>query len=154
MCPRPIVLDQDLLRLQQEGYEVEVRNGHLLVYSVPYVNARREVLRGIVVTNLSGNIGALGAPGDHQVWFAGEYPCHHTGAPIEGIRHTSGRMELWPGFEAQHRFSNKPFGENGYPDYYSKMKNYISIISNEAKEIDPDATPCTFIVIVSRACSQ
>lgn len=149
MCPKQIVLDPDLQRLQQEGYEIEVRSGHLLVHSVPYVNAHREVLRGIVVTNLSGNVGALGAPGDHQVWFAGEFPCHHTGAPIDGIRHTSERVELWPGFEAQHRFSNKPYGKNGYPDYYSKMKNYISIISNEAKEIDPNATPTTFNVIVS-----
>lgn len=149
MSPRPIVLDPDLRRLQQEGYEVEVLNGHLLVHSVPYVNAQRAVLRGIVVTNLSGNVGELGPPGDHQVWFVGEYPCHHTGVPIEAIRHTSGVLPLWSGFEAQHRFSNKPYGASGYPDYYSKMKNYISIISNEAREIDPDATPCTFKVIVS-----
>lgn len=149
MSPRPIVLDPDIRHLQQEGYEVEVLNGHLLVHSVPYVNAQRAVLRGIVVTNLSGNVGELGPPGDHQVWFVGEYPCHHTGAPIEVIRHTSETLPLWPGFEAQHRFSNKPYGASGYPDYYSKMKNYISIISNEAREIDPDATPCTFKVIVS-----
>lgn len=149
MSPKPIVLDPDICRLQQEGYEVEVCNGHLLVHSVPYVNAQRDVLRGVVVTNLSGNVGEMGPPGDHQVWFVGEYPCHHTGAPIEGIRHSSGAMQLWPGFEAQHRFSNKPDGASGYPDYYSKMKNYISIISNEANAIDPDATPCTFKVIVS-----
>lgn len=149
MSAKPIVLDPDLQRLQQEGYVVDVQNGHVLVHSVPYVNAQRNVLRGIVVTNLNGNVGELGKPGDHQVWFVGEYPCHHTGKPIDAIRHTSGTFELWPGFVAQHRFSNKPFGANGYPDYYSKMKNYISIISNEAKEIDPNATPCTFEVIVS-----
>ncbi|MDX9786852.1 MAG: ThiF family adenylyltransferase [Desulfobacterales bacterium] len=149
MSPKLIVLDPDLQRLQQEGYEVEVQNGHVLVHSVPYVNAQRKVLRGIVVTNLNGNVGKLGKPGDHQVWFVGEYPCRHTGMPIEAIRHSSQAIQLWPGFEAQHRFSNKPFGANGYPDYYSKMKNYISIISNEAKKIDPDVTPCTFRVIVS-----
>lgn len=27
----------DLLRLRDEGYEVEVRSGHLLVHNVPYV---------------------------------------------------------------------------------------------------------------------
>lgn len=149
MSPKPIVLDPDLQRLQQEGYEVEVQNRHVLVHSVPYVNAQRNILRGIVVTNLNGNVGTLGKPGDHQVWFVGEYPCRHTGKPIETIRHTSGKFELWPGFEAQYRFSNKPTGGNGYPDYYSKMKNYISIISNEAQVIDPEATPCTFNVIVS-----
>jgi molybdopterin/thiamine biosynthesis adenylyltransferase len=149
MSQKPIVLDPDLRRLQQEGYEVEVRNGHLLVHSVPYVNAQRDVLRGIIITNLSGNVGELAPPGDHLVWFAGEYPCHQNGTPIEGIRNASQAFPLWPGFEAQHRFSNKPFGANGYPDFYSKMKNYIDIISNEAREIDPDATPCTFEVIPS-----
>jgi hypothetical protein len=149
MSQRPIVLDPDLKRLQQEGYEVEIRNGHLLVHSIPYVNAQRVVLRGIVITNLNGNVGQLGPPSDHQVWFVGEYPCHHTGAPIDCIRNTSGLVTLWPGFEAQHRFSNKPYGATGYPDYYSKMKNYISIISNEAKVIEPDANPCTNNVMIS-----
>lgn len=148
MSQKPIVLDPDIQRLQQEGYEVEIQNGHLLVHSVPYVNQQRNVLQGIVVTNLNGNIGKLGAPADHQVWFVGEYPCRHTGQPIEGIRHTSGDFQLWPEFVAQHRFSNKPYGENKYPDYYSKMKNYISIISNEAVALEPTATPCTFKVIV------
>lgn len=149
MSRRPIVLDSDLKRLQEEGYEVEVRSGHVLVHSIPYVNARREIARGIVVTNLGGNVGGLGAPGDHQVWFVGDYPCHHTGAPIDGIRNSSENRELWPGFAVQHRFSNKPFGASGYPDYYSKLTNYISIIANEAKLIDPNATPCTFTVVES-----
>lgn len=149
MSLKPIVLDADLQRLQQEGYEVEVQNGYLLLHSIPYVNAQRNVLRGIVVTDLNGNVGKLGSPRDHQVWFVGDYPCHHTGEPIEGIRHSSQDFQLWPGFVAQHRFSNKPYGENNYFDYYSKMKNYISIISNEAKEIERDASPCTFKVIVS-----
>src|SRR5210317_235244 len=147
MSTRQIVLDPDLLRLQKEGYEVEILKGHLLVHSVPYVNAQREIALGVVVTNLNGNVGELGKPGDHQVWFVGEYPCRHTGVPIESIRHSTKEFSLWPGFTAQHRFSNKPV--NGYVDYYSKMKNYISIISNEAKQIQPDVTPCTFNVIVS-----
>jgi len=147
MSPRPIVLDPDLERLQKEGYAVEVSHGHVLVHSVPYVTSQREVKRGIVVTNLNGNVGQLGSPADHQVWFVGEYPCHHTGKPIESIRHSSQHFPLWTGFIAQHRFSNKP--PNGYPDFYSKMKSYISIISNEAKVIDPAADPRTHEVIVS-----
>lgn len=149
MSLRPIVLDPELKRLQDEGYEVEVRNGHLLVHSVPYVNAHRAVMRGTVVTILNGNVGELGPPGEHQVWFVGEYPCHHTGDQIDGIRCSSGSYPLWPGFEAQHHFSCKPDGATNYPDYYSKVKSYVTIISNEAKEIDPDATPCTYNVIVS-----
>jgi Domain of unknown function (DUF6791)/ThiF family len=147
MSPKQIVLDPDLERLQREGYAVEVSNGHVLVHSIPYVTTQREVKQGIIVTDLNGNIGQLGAPANHQVWFVGEYPCRHTGIPIESIRHTSQQSELWSGFVAQHRFSNKP--PSGYPDYYSKLKSYISIISNEARVIAPEVDPRTYDVIIS-----
>lgn len=146
MYPRPIVHDPDVMRLQTEKYEMEVRNGHLLLHSIPYVTEMKEVKRGILITDLNGNIGALGRPNDHQVWFVGEYPCKHSGVPIEAIRHTSGPFKLFDGFEAQHRFSNKP--AEGFPDYYSKMKSYISIISSEAAALDPEATPCTGNIII------
>jgi molybdopterin/thiamine biosynthesis adenylyltransferase len=103
------------------------------------------VAYGIVVTDLNGTIGELGPPKDHQVWFAGEFPCYSSGAPIEALRHSGGQT-LWNGFVVHHRFSNKPQG--GFPDYYSKMKSYINIISNEAKAINPSTTPCSGRVVV------
>lgn len=147
MSARPIVLDSDIRCLQDEGYEVEIRNGHLLVHAVPYVNAQRQVLSGVLVAELNGNLGQLGAPANHQAWFVGEYPCRHTGAPIESIRHSTGSMPLWDGFAAQHRFSNKP--DTPFPDYYSKMVSYIAILANEARGLDPDATAQTFRVVES-----
>lgn len=146
MYPRPIVHDPDMMRLQAEKYEMEVRNGHLLIHSIPYVTSQKEVKRGILITDLNGNIGALGRPKDHQVWFVGEFPCKHTGVPIEAIRHTSGPFKLIDGLEAQYRFSNKP--AEGFSDYHSKMKSYITIISSEAAALDPDATPCTGNIIM------
>ena len=148
MSANQIVLNPDIRRLQDEGYEVEVSNGHLLIHSVPYVTSQRTVALGTVVTDLNGTIGQLGAPKDHQVWFVGEFPCHQTGAPIEAIRHSTDNMVLWGGFTAQHRFSNILEGVRNYQDYYSKMKRYVTIISNEAQAIDPTATPCTFKLIV------
>ncbi len=145
MSQRPIVLNPDIRRLQEEGYEVEVLNGHLLIHSVPYVTSQKTVAYGIVVTDLNGTIGELGPPRDHQVWYAGEFPCYSTGTPIEALRHSGGQT-LWSGFDVQHRFSNKP--QEGFPDYYTKMKSYVAIIANEAKVLDPCATPCTGKVIV------
>jgi len=147
MCPRPTVPNSDIRRLQDEGYEVEVHNGYLLVHSVPYVTSNLTIAHGIVVSDLNGTLEALGPPRDHQVWFAGEYPCHQTGRPLEALRH-SGGQPMWDGFDVQHRFSNKP--EGGFKDYYTKMKSYISIIANEAKGLDPTVTPCTWRVIVPR----
>lgn len=148
MSRRPIVLNPDIRRLQDEGYEVEVLNGYLLVHSVPYVTPQKTVACGIIVTDLNGTIGELGPPRDHQVWFAGEFPCYSNGTPIEALRHSGGQT-LWSGFDVQHRFSNKP--QEGFPDYYSKMKSYIAIISNEARAIDPDVTPCTRRVVIPAA---
>ncbi len=143
---KQIALNPDISRLLNEGYEIKIWNGYLLVHAVPYVNAQRMVLRGILVTDLNVNVGKLFPPKDHQVWFVGEYPCHQTGNPIEAIRNDSNPPPLWEGFKAQHRFSNKP-GQNNYPDYYSKMRSYIDIISNEAKVIDPSVDVRTYKVI-------
>jgi len=82
------------------------------------------------------------------VRFTGEYPCHHTGVPIEAIRNTSNLQPLWEEHHVQHRFSNKPQGLSNYPNYCSKMKAYIEIISNEARAIDPAETPWTLLAPV------
>jgi hypothetical protein len=37
MSRRPIDLSPDLLRLQNEGYDIAIRHGFLLVRDVPYV---------------------------------------------------------------------------------------------------------------------
>lgn len=147
MSPRPIALDPDIKRLVDDGYEVEVPgNGYLAIHGVPYVTSQRSVAFGTVVTDLNENMGELLPPRDHQVWFSGDFPCHQTGSPIEAIRHTSNPQQLWDGFQVQHRFSNKP-PSGAYPDYYSKMTGYIRILTNEARAIDPEVTPCTFRVI-------
>lgn len=148
MSLKPIVLDPDIKRLQDEGYRVEIQQGHLLVHSIPYVNDQQTVLRGILVTDLNGDINSLAPPKDHQVWFTGEFPCQLNGTPIEALRN-EGPSTLWTGFSVNHRFSNKPDGLSNFTDYYSKMKHYISIIASQARAIDPDADPCLFDVIQS-----
>lgn len=148
MSPKQVALNPDIKRLSNDGYEVEVKNGYLIIHSVPYINSNRQIKKGIVVTDLNINFDELLPQKDHQVWFVGEYPCYSTGAPIEAIRNITNTQQLWEGFEVHHRFSCKINGEI-YPDYYSKMKNYIAIISNEAKVIDSSMTACTYNVIAS-----
>lgn len=140
MSLKRIALNPDIRRLVDEGYEVDIRSGYLLIDSVPYVNSQCNVLMGTVITDLTINADELLPQNDHQVWFCGEYPCHSNGSPIEAIRHGSETRVIVDDVTVSHRFSNKPFGTNGYPDYYSKMKAYIEILSNEAKAIaDVDA---------------
>lgn len=150
MSPRPIVLDPDIQSLQDEGLSVEVVQGHLLVHQVPYVNAGGNVARGIMVTDLSGNVGALGKPRDHQIWFAGEVPCYANGKPIRSLNRTEGRRALWQGFAVDHRFSCKPVGQPDFPLTHSaKIRHYLALIAPEAKAVEPEATPYVFEPLVS-----
>jgi hypothetical protein len=43
----------ELKRLQDEGYEVEIREAHLLIGHVPYVTERRTVAYGTLVSTLT-----------------------------------------------------------------------------------------------------
>nr|WP_269839512.1 DUF6791 domain-containing protein [Paucibacter sp. M5-1]MCZ7881921.1 hypothetical protein [Paucibacter sp. M5-1] len=72
-------------RLLNDGFEAEVRQQHLLVHSVPYVNAKREVHLGMLVCKYVEDAGAIlppTAPGDdHQVWWVGDSPADLMGHP-------------------------------------------------------------------------
>lgn len=132
----------DLKRLQDEGFEVDVIAGHLLVHSVPYVNSRREVVRGTLVSELTLAGEMTTTPSTHVAYFAGEHPCTKDGQEIVQIKHQSQYTRLAGAIEVNHAFSNKPPG--GYPNYYEKMARYIQIISDPAKAIDPMADARTF----------
>ena len=127
----------DLKHLRDEGFEVEVRSGHLLVHSVPYVNARREVARGVLVSalTLAGNITTQ--PGTHVAYFIGEHPCTKDGVEISQIKHASATQQLAQGLTVNHSFSNKP--PNGYANYYEKMSTYVDILSSAARALAPDS---------------
>ncbi len=136
----------DLKRLRDEGYELEIRSGHLLVHHVPYVNARREIAYGTLVTPLGDLAGDRTArPQDHVIHFIGEHPCDREGNIIGAIQHSSGRRKLAEDIEVDHSFSNKP--PEGYPDYYAKVTRYCRIISEQAEGIDPSVRAQTYKVI-------
>ena len=135
----------DLRRLQNEGYEVEVRSGYLLVHSVPYVNAKGQIAFGTLVSDLTMAGDLTTRPGTHIAMFIGEHPCNKHGSEIQQIKHNSSHMPLAPDVVAQHSFSNKP--PQGYADYYEKMSRYIEIICAPAKSLQPSMTARTYRVI-------
>lgn len=142
----PINRSQDLQRLRDEGYDIVIVAEHVMLRDVPYVNDRREIKRGTLVSELTTAGDVTGTPKTHVMHFAGKYPCDKNGSPIENIRHGSNHQELAPGIVVDHSFSSKP--EGGYKDYYEKMSTYATIISSPAACLDPNATPKTFPAIV------
>lgn len=133
----------DLSRLRDEGYEIRISGAHLIVSHIPYVNASQKVAYGIIVVPLamSGNLTAK--PSNHQVYFHGEEPFKNNGKPIDGIG-KSPRSDIMGGLRVNFALSCKPSG--GYTDYYHMLSTYISIISDEAKALDKNATAHTFRV--------
>lgn len=145
MSRQRISLSPDLIRLQEEGYEVAIRYDHLVVTGVPYVNSRGEIRLGTLISDMSMAGDVTTTPQNHVAMFCGEYPCDKHGKPLEKLRHTTGDNPIGPGLVVNHSFSRKPTG--GYTDYHHKMTTYVSLLSNHAKAIDPSVTAQTRRVI-------
>lgn len=145
MSQRLINRSPDLKRLRDEGYDIAIEAGYLLVRDVPYVNAKREVKRGTLVSQLSLAGDATTKPRSHVAHFAGEHPCHSGGSEIEQIKHQSARKTLTPNLTTDHSFSAKPSG--GYTDYHHKMTTYIGIVAGPAQALDPAVNAQTFPVV-------
>jgi ThiF family len=135
----------DLKSLRDEGYEIEIQNGFLLVHHIPYVNSRREINYGILATELTLHGDQTTTPASHVIYFTGEHPCDKNGNVIQAISHSSPNQTLFGNFVANHSFSNKP--ADGYKDYFDKISTYAEIISAPAKSIDNSQSEKTFKVI-------
>ncbi|UWU25438.1 ThiF family adenylyltransferase (plasmid) [Rhizobium sp. CB3060] len=145
MSQQLISLSPDLARLRDEGYEVSIEFGHLVMRHIPYVSADRTVKFGILVSSLALSGDRTVVPNTHVVMFAGSYPCDQNGSPLLKISHFSQRQVIGDGLAIDHGFSSKPAG--GYPDYHAKMSTYAAIISSPAEAIDPSVTARTRRVI-------
>lgn len=136
---------QDLKRLIDEGFEIEVKGGQLIVHHIPYVNSNREIKYGILITPLSLNNEVTLKPDTHVMGFMGEHPCNKDGTIISAIQHSNPNQQLSAGIVMNYTFSNKPV--SGYENYYHKVTRYAEIISAPAKSIDKTVTAQTFKVL-------
>jgi hypothetical protein len=143
MSKQLISRSPDLKRLRDEGFDLEIRAGCLLVRDIPYVNSRREIRRGILVMKLTLAGDETAPPDDHVAYFRGEHPCDETGVEIAKIKHGSSNQTLGD-VEINHSFSAKPKPENQYPNYYEKVATYVAILEGPAQRIDATASARTF----------
>lgn len=136
---------RDLKQLVDEGFEIEVKGGHLIVHHVPYVNSSRQVKYGKLISTLKLNNDLTMKPDTHVMGFMGEFPCNKDGSQITAIQHSSPNRQIADGIIMNYTFSNKP--KSGYNDYYHKVTQYEKIISASAKSIDRAVTSQTFKVL-------
>ena len=135
--------NEDLQRLRENGYFVQiVDEKFLVVRQVPYVNERREVALGTLVTplELAGDV-TRKPVSNHQVFFDGDYPCDASGVKMN-LGGEGARREIGPGLFVRHHFSRKPDG--GYADYHHKMTPYHAMLAAPASVVDPSVKPRQF----------
>jgi hypothetical protein len=146
MSSKLIDLNDDLRRLREKGYNVDIHESHLVVRDIPYVNDKKEGKDdGILVTELSLDGDKTCAPRRHQMRFVGECPCDEKGIPIAAIRPNPETLRISDKLVTNFEFSNKPTG--GYTDHYMKVVNYVNLISGPAANIDRTLSPLTFNVV-------
>jgi hypothetical protein len=146
MSQEQINRSPDLKKLQDEGYEFDVKEGFSIIYHIPYLKADGSIAFGTLVSplNLQGDSAVY--DNQHIIYFDGEQPCRTDGTIITGI--TLGTdLTVRAGVPCKLSFSNKP--QEGYRDYYHKFTRYIEIISTPAVHKDSSVTATTFRKTVS-----
>lgn len=147
MLQELVNLNEDLRKLRDEGYELEVNGGYLVIHHIPYVANEngtptpKDNGKLVAKLNLTGN--NLNKPFDHTAFFIGFCPCNIEGSPISGLINNSNKKDLGNGLVADHYLSNKPIG-GVEKSYYDKIKRYESIISRPAEYLDHSLTAQTF----------
>lgn len=136
----------DLKRLQDEGYELEVREGCAIVYHVPYLDSTCTVQYSTLVSPLAMNGTTVRVPNTHVMYMQGSIPYHKAGSRMDAVYH-SPYKNTFAGIPVDSMLSNKP--QSGYRDYYQKFTAYIHALSAEAQAVDPTVTAATFKRVVS-----
>lgn len=141
-----INLNPDLKRLQDEGYELDVREGCAIIHGIPYLDSNRSIQHGILVSPLNMSGDTVNYNGDHTIFFQGSIPYRSNGERLDAV-FNSLQNASFAGVSIDMMFSNKPSG--GYQNYYDKFTRYIHILSAEAQAVDAAAIAETFKKVVS-----
>ncbi|MDA8382785.1 MAG: ThiF family adenylyltransferase [Betaproteobacteria bacterium] len=142
MSHRLIGLNPDLEKLRNEGYDLAIRGGFLVILDVPHVTSNGGIARGTLISALKLSGERTDKPDTHVCYWQGEMPCHSSGQPIRAIENPSARQDLGHGLTNVLTFSAKA----DYRDYHHKMTTYLGRIVGEAKKLDPTVTAQTFPV--------
>lgn len=141
-----INLNADLKALVDDGYEIVIDAGHLMVRNVPYVNSEKHVAYGTLICPLDLAGDNTTPPSTHIAMFSGDHPCDSEGNFLQHLKHTSNPQRITDTVTALHSFSSKP--PSGYTNFRHKMTTYADMISRHAKKLDPTVTAQTGRVVM------
>lgn len=144
MSAAPTNPDPHLKRLVEEGFEIEVRNGHMIVLNIPQVTPAGILARGVLTCPLSlDGAGMTATPQeDHTMFFAGQTPCHRDGSPMVNIINNSQKQRCGD-MDVDHYLSSKPEITLRYENIYDKVVAYEHLIGGAARSLDRTANART-----------
>lgn len=146
MSHKLISLNLDLKKLRDEGYEIDIKNGHLIITHVPYVRSTKEIAFGVLTCPLDLAGDRVSSPSAHTAHFAGEHPCDKNGTFLTGVVNSPQKQVITEGVSVDYLLSAKP-PSGKYENYYEKITTYVKIFEVHAQSIDSEVTAKTFKVI-------
>ncbi len=142
---------KDLLKLRDEGYEIEIRSNYLIVHHVPYLDSNKAIQYGKLVSELTISGSQTVQPSTHVIYFIGGFPCQLDGSEISSLKGGVINRRLFGDVIVNCQFSNKPVETGKFPSYYEKVKHYADFISSIPRYKDPSVTAKTFKVIANES---
>lgn len=138
MPASPTAPDPHIQRLVEEGHEVTIDGGYLIVDRIPYVTSARQIAWGALICPYRNVDAVPQLDNDHQCWFTGAMPHCADGTSLEFPLNSRKEAQTVAGRPVQMRFSNKPEPIGDFFDnHYNKVTHYIRKLSRHARDIDP-----------------
>ena len=133
-----ISLNSDFTKLQNDGFNIEVRGGYFLIHHVPFLGKDGKLQFGDLRINLCMSGSQILPPSDHTAYWWKERPCIESGDYVPSLGDIRQNADFGNGLRSSYMFSLYP--DNGmYKSYYDKAVNYYNTIAGPALHKYPDA---------------
>lgn len=129
----------DLLKLQNEEYDIEICDGYLIIHHIPYLNKSKEIKSGLLIMSLTMAGNLVIKPKDHTAFFIGDQPCNLDGSFVASLVNKALKQRLYADVVSDFYLSCYPDGCNGYANYYDKVSTYVHTISSPALNLSEEA---------------
>lgn len=136
MSASRIARSPDLARLTEEGHDLALLNGLLLVRGLPYVGRTLEVLEGTLVVPLHLHADVTAPPPTHTVSWIGQTPHSIDGSIMTNLVASHHGLHRAPNVEPTHGLCIKPPGRE-FRDYHELVTTYARVLGAQAEAVSP-----------------